>query len=187
MKKRNLRRECFARLRALPTEVKQEKSRQIVHHLRESKEFLEARCVFSYLALGSEPDLDGLVREHPEKTWAFSRVRRDGERLAFHVVTSPDQLREGNFGFLEPDPNLCPEHEAPEIVLVPGVGFDPKTKARLGRGKGHYDRFLSPLTFEDPSLPRIGICFSEQLLPLETEEHDIPMTRIVSDRGWIDG
>ena len=116
------------------------------------------------------------------KTWAFSRVRSDGKRLAFHEVTHPDQLREGEFGFLEPDPEKCPEQTAPDLVLVPGVGFDPTIGARLGRGKGHYDRFLEP---HQGNVAALGICFRVQITQLVPELHDVPMNAVVCEDGVL--
>ena len=95
---------------------KSEAAAAIVSHIAATPEFRNARIVFSYLALASEPDLSPLVEQHPEKVWVFSRVRSDGERLAFHEVTASDQLREGNFGFLEPDPEECPKRTTPDLV-----------------------------------------------------------------------
>lgn len=180
--KRSQRRECFAALKSLPPELKTKASHQICCHIATSPEFLEAETVFSYLALPSEPDLSVLTAEYPEKTWAFSRVLADGERLAFHEVTSPDQISEGEFGFLEPNPDLCPEHSSPDLILVPGVGFDPVTGARLGRGKGHYDRFLAPFRGD---VTAIGVCFSVQLTKLAPESHDVPMNFVITEKGRL--
>jgi 5-formyltetrahydrofolate cyclo-ligase len=61
------------------------------------------------------------------------------------------------------------------IIFVPGLAFDLEGH-RLGRGKGHYDRFLSGL---DPAVKRpilIGLCFDEQLIKtVPTEAHDVLM------------
>lgn len=178
--KRAMRRNCFAAIKSLSPEYKAGASEAICQHIMESPAFRDARVVFSYLSLPGEPDLSTLSETHPEKTWAFSRVRTDGERLAFHEVQSPDLLREGDYGFLEPDPKICPEVATPDLVLVPGVGFDPSNGARLGRGKGHYDRFLSP---HRGKVAVFGICFAVQISELEPESHDIPMDAVFCEDG----
>lgn len=185
MDKRVLRRSCFSAIRALGREEKTRQSRAIIRVLETSPVFARASLVFSYLALSSEPDLDGLTLGNSAKTWAFSRVRSDGKALSFHEVRSKEQLREGAYGFLEPDPERCPVRTAPDLVLVPGVGFNPENGARLGRGKGHYDRFLAPLvSAADP--PEIyGVCFDCQLISLTPESHDIPMNGIVTPDGIL--
>lgn len=185
MDKRATRRECFSRIKALSVEEKLAHSSAIATHIAESTEFRESKTIFSFLALPSEPDLSRLVESSPDRVWALSRVD-ETDRLRFHIVSSESDLVEGGFGFLEPNPGRCPEIESghADLILIPGVGFDPTKCARLGRGKGHYDRFLGAALEANPRLPRFGVCFSTQLIDLEPESHDIPMTRIVTERGW---
>lgn len=64
----------------------------------------------------------------------------------------------------------------PEWYLVPGVGFDLKG-ARLGRGKGFYDRF-----FENKDVLKIGLAWSEQIVPnIPVEQHDCHMDFIITE------
>ncbi|MDF1859225.1 MAG: 5-formyltetrahydrofolate cyclo-ligase [Verrucomicrobiales bacterium] len=187
MDKRSVRRSCFAAIKSLSAEEKTRRSAEIAATIESKTAFREAKVIFSYLALASEPNLEALVERHPEKIWAFSRVREDGSRLSFHEVRSGKGLRMGDFGFLEPDPDLCPERTKPDLVLVPGVGFDPNNRARLGRGKGHYDRFLGPLKAAPESPTVFGICFSIQQVPLEPESHDVAMDGLITDAGVSSG
>ena len=61
-------------------------------------------------------------------------------------------------------------------AIIPGVAFD-RHGARLGRGKGYYDRLLPQLS----NAYRIGICFPFQMLEhLPSEPHDVLMNEIVS-------
>lgn len=64
----------------------------------------------------------------------------------------------------------------PEWFLVPGVGFD-LTGARLGRGKGYYDRYLA-----DKSALKIGLAWSEQIVDrIPVEHHDAQMDYIITE------
>jgi 5-formyltetrahydrofolate cyclo-ligase len=64
----------------------------------------------------------------------------------------------------------------PQWVLVPGVGFD-LSGARLGRGKGYYDRYL-----EVRSAVRIGLAWSEQIVEnVPMESHDCHMDFIITE------
>lgn len=185
MEKRELRRELFARLRSLADEEKAVRAASIRNSFEADRRFQESGTVFAYLALPSEPDLGPLFAAHSEKRWAFPCIGPAG-RLAFHEVSDIGELLPGSHRILEPDPDrhdpLVPGEA--DLVLVPGVGFDPRTRARIGRGKGHYDRFLAAVL----DLPRrpciIGVGFAAQLTELAVEAHDIPMDRILTDEGW---
>jgi len=186
MDKRARRRDCFARIKALTAAEKAAHSKAIITSLSRDVTFENAETIFAYIALSGEPDLEELFDESPQKKWAFSRVNQGGH-LQFHYVTSRDQLRRGDFGIYEPDPDICPaaKPENTNLIVIPGVSFDPVTGARLGRGKGHYDRYLDQFT-QLP--PLVGICFSTQLSSLEPETHDVPMDVLVTEverhSGW---
>lgn len=200
MDKRALRRAAFARIRALSDEDRRRASLAIVEALKTHPRWPSLRTVFSFLPLPSEPDLTALFLNFPEKKWGFSRVSATGEGLHFHEVCSVEDLREGEFGFLEPDPEQCPRIAGPDWILVPGVAFSPANFARLGRGKGYYDRFLSPfriersridhsaesMTSEVPSPRIIGVCFEAQFTPIEPEPHDVPMDALLTEDRWVD-
>lgn len=185
MDKISCRRECFARIKSLTREEKSAASAQIRGFITQSALFREAKTIFSYVALAGEPDLSPLMTEHPEKTWAFPKVELDG-RLSFYTRQPGDALSLGTLGIAEPvaTPSRLLGPDAPDLILVPGVGFDPVTRTRIGRGKGHYDRYLA-LALGGSKRPAIvGISFAIQLLPLQGEAHDIPMDEIVTEAGW---
>lgn len=128
----------------------------------------EVRTVAAYAALSGEPDL------HPVDWADHLRVllpRVEGDNLVFHQVTSPTDLHPGAFGVPEPDPACCPVVDASvaDIIFVPGLGFT-TDGARLGRGRGYYDRFLASLP---PQVLRVGVCFPDQIIAdLPREPHD---------------
>jgi 5-formyltetrahydrofolate cyclo-ligase len=128
----------------------------------------EARVVAAYVALPGEPDLRPLDWVG-ERTVLLPRV--DGENLVFHRVESPGQLRPGAFSVFEPDAALCPvvSPSEAEVIFVPGMAFT-VDGARLGRGRGFYDRLLAELP---RSVLRAGVCFPGQVLDvLPVESHD---------------
>jgi 5-formyltetrahydrofolate cyclo-ligase len=184
MDKRAARRDCFSKLKSLSLAEKRVHSGAIAHHIAETKEFRESKCVFTYCAMPSEPDLSELFRDHQDKIWGFSRIEKNA-RISFRHVQTPEDLSEGAVGFLEPDPDRCPllSVSRPDLMLVPGVGFDRGNLARLGRGKGHYDRYLQSaiLNGTEPSI--FGICFSIQRTNLTPDSHDIPMSAIYTELG----
>lgn len=185
MDKRSLRRENFARIKALSDDEKASFSQSIVSHISNFPRFREANIVFSYVAMASEPDLDELRQLFPEKTWALSRVAEDGKSLHFHEVGRNQLLIQSRLGFEEPDPDTCPVITNPDLILIPGVGFDPSRNARLGRGKGHYDRYLAPLISSDTPPVLVGVSFAAQWRELVVERHDVSMDFLVSEEKIV--
>lgn len=62
-------------------------------------------------------------------------------------------------------------------MIVPGVAFT-LSGARLGRGKGFYDKYMSQSGF---CASTIGVCYEEQLVPsLPCEPHDITVGEVLS-------
>jgi 5-formyltetrahydrofolate cyclo-ligase len=73
---------------------------------------------------------------------------------------------------------LQPPYELvlPDWFFVPGLAFS-LTGARLGRGKGFYDRFF----YSNKGL-KIGLCWSEQILEnVPSEAHDAMMDFIITE------
>ena len=175
-----MRRRCFAALKAMSVPEKRAASERICRRLADLESFQTAGTVFSYLPLPSEPDLMSLFDD--SKTWGFPRVH-DDDSMEFRKMSDPAYCVAGKCKIREPDPERCPliELEKADLVLIPGVGFGKAGGERLGRGKGHYDRFLQGRPARDRSPLLIGICFSVQLCEVPSEKHDIPMDLVISD------
>ena len=111
----------------------------------------------------------------PEKIFAYPRAGDDGT-LAFLLAS---EFQTGALKIHEPvGATMAP---SPDLVLVPGLAFD-TTGARLGRGKGFYDRWLAA----NPAVHSVGICFKCQILEsLPFEAHDARVNAIVSEEGVL--
>jgi 5-formyltetrahydrofolate cyclo-ligase len=116
--------------------------------------------VMVFEALRSEPDLAG-----------FDAWCRQGGAEVFGPSVVGDALR------VDPgdvDPLTL------DLVVVPGRAFTPDGR-RLGRGGGHYDRFLLRLA---PGCRTIGVCYAEQVVgDLPVADHDVPVDVVVTDAG----
>ncbi len=122
--------------------------------------FRRASHVVAYAARLDEVDPSALVGAAlaDGKTVYFPTVT--GAGLAFLDAT-PDHLRPGTHGVLEPTSGLpLPPGASSVVFLIPGLGFDP-TGGRLGRGGGYYDRALA----EHPRGLRLGLAFDADLSP----------------------
>jgi len=188
MDKKSRRRESLELIGSLTHSERQSISSSICDSIAASPGFRSSKTVFAYSALAEEPDLGRLIASHPEKQWAFPKIV-DGGQLSFFFASSSTGMIPGQFGIHEPDPSR--HHPAlfsgADLILVPGLSFDPNSGARLGRGKGYYDRFLGTHgeSLGGDSCPLIvGVCFSLQLASLQPETHDFPMHRVVTELGW---
>jgi 5-formyltetrahydrofolate cyclo-ligase len=135
--------------------------------------------------LRGEPDLPGL--------W-LGRLRDAGLRVAlFRLAAGPglmeaveveavEELTRGNLGQWEGPPQRpAMDPLRVDLALVPGLGFCPRTGARLGRGGGYYDRYLRRLR---PSVPRAGVTLRSQLAGgIPMEPHDVPVGLLITEDG----
>lgn len=72
-----------------------------------------------------------------------------------------------------------------DVILVPGVAFDPQKGARLGLGGGHYDRTLSKGAERSWSGLAFGVGFALQVsrtLPIES--WDVPLDGLFTEFGF---
>jgi len=136
----------------------------------------QLRTVAIYSALPGEVELSTLL-EDTGRIWVFPKVQ--GEDLVFQQVKDMRKdLVVGSYGILEPKKKL-PVVGAAEIdlFLCPGLGFD-HAGARIGRGRGFYDRVLAKAR---PDAVKLGVCFGFQLVDkVDMEEHDIRMNGVIA-------
>jgi 5-formyltetrahydrofolate cyclo-ligase len=83
-------------------------------------------------------------------------------------------------------PALSAEPIRPDIVLVPLVLAD-RSGARIGHGKGHYDRALAHLRESNGPVFTIGLGWEVQIKegPLPRDSWDVPLNSIATPKEWI--
>lgn len=155
-----------------------------MERIASSKAFLDADLLLLYAPIGSELNLLPLVRIARERgiDVAFPITNPDTCTLDFRILTPDARLCEGTYGIPEPPkdaPNITPTSRT--LCVLPGLSFAPNG-ARIGYGKGYYDRFLA-------DFPGIAIgAVYEALLSssLPTDAHDLPVSLVFTERGMID-
>ncbi len=162
----------------IPTEPARA-TRDLPYNIIESlPEWAAAQTVALYHALPDEvPTGEMLRRWSGVKRLALPVVHTDGT-MTFHEYLGPGDLTPGAFGISEPrEGREIPPAEI-DLVLVPGVAFDPSGR-RLGRGRGFYDRYLSRT--DATHIHKVGLCHPGALVPeVPTEAHDVVMDRVVT-------
>ncbi|HNT38868.1 MAG TPA: 5-formyltetrahydrofolate cyclo-ligase [Rubrivivax sp.] len=102
---------------------------------------------------------------------------RASKRLGFHVWYPGCPMEDDAYGIPKPKDT---EAFAPQLLLVPCVGFGPRG-LRLGYGGGFYDRTLAAL---QPRPLTVGLAYSNAFVPwLQAEPHDVPLDAMLTDEG----
>ncbi|QJA06580.1 5-formyltetrahydrofolate cyclo-ligase [Thermosulfurimonas marina] len=179
--KARLRAEMRARRAGLSPDLRRHLSRKITERLLELELFRQARVIFFFASFGDEVETwEALGRALLEgKVVALPRTHLRERTLSFHRLYTLGELVPGPFGILEPpaeNPEIPPE--AAQLVLVPGLAFDPQGR-RLGYGGGFYDRLLSRTQGF-----RLALAFECQIVErVPTEAHDLRVEAILTEKG----
>jgi 5-formyltetrahydrofolate cyclo-ligase len=137
-----------------------------------------AKVVAGYSALGSE--ISPLL--------AMEEARAVGRIVAFPAFGNPakpfrflagDPLVPGPFGIMQPKPS-APAVE-PDLILVPLIAVDSRG-ARLGRGKGHYDRVIGRLKRNGAKLIGVGWPM-QRIAHIPADPWDVHLDAFASPEG----
>ena len=171
---------------------KDEVSRGIVAAFTTLPEYAAAKTVLFYVDTGSEVrtrhGLAGAIASGKRIVVPYCIVETNQLEL-FHLEDAAE-LVEGAYKILEPKaelrtlPGKRVEPGELDLVMVPGTGFDLRG-ARMGQGKGYYDRLL---TGARPDAPLIGIAYDCQVFPeIPVAAHDVFMDAVLTETRLIRG
>lgn len=177
--KQELRSKILLKLKTQKEDNQQRKSRKIKNKLFKEGVFKKAKTVMFYIALKGEVNTEEMIKE-AKKTGKIVTVpvckRENTISLKPCILDDHAKLKKGPYGVMEPATESYLHLEDLDLVIVPGLAFD-KKGARLGRGKGCYDRFLGELSGKTAS---IGLAFDFQILPsVPTTEHDVDVNKVI--------
>jgi len=149
----------------------------IAQHVMTLDQVASAARVCCYLSMGKEAGTGPLIDALLAAGKAVSVPVVDDDGLMFAAaLDTPDDLVAGRWGIRVPR-DIVPVTEPLGAVICPGMLFT-RAGDRLGRGQGHYDRFLP----RHPSAAVVGVCYEAQLADaLPTEPHDVPMAAVVTE------
>ena len=182
-KKKKLRETLIKKLKDHKEDVRLKKSFKIARKLFSLKEFLKAKTVLFYLSFDGEVDTERMIKKTLKqgKRVAVPVIRHQAREIIPSLLKDMDQeLQTGPYGLRHPrNEYIRPiPLESIDLVVVPGLAFD-EAGNRLGRGMGYYDRFLSRLPKD---VPTIGLAFDFQVIrdfpPLEP--HDFSVSAVLS-------
>lgn len=115
----------------------------------------------------------------------YPKVLSGGRRLEFFRVRALTDLKPGAYQIKEPGSNgEAVDAEGLDLIVVPGIAFS-REGARIGYGKGYYDRALKG--FGGAGGVVVALAYEFQVLnELPQEEHDRPVSAIFTDKRTIE-
>jgi 5-formyltetrahydrofolate cyclo-ligase len=172
--KRTLRKAIRDEIAKLTTEEKLALSAMIFSKLNRCSKITNASVVAIFCSLPDEPQSATFIEQLLSKNKRVVVPRIEGEEMNFYDISEGVEI--GSFGIMEPTSTLPIEPSEIDAIVVPGVAFT-REGARLGRGKGFYDKYLSRKGFRAHT---IGVCYPCQVVDtIPTEEHDKMLDEVV--------
>lgn len=180
--KRTLRAAARARRMAMEIEAVAVASARITGQVLALPEWRAASVVWGYVSAGNEVDTRALLIEALDAGKLVCLPRTDGAVLHWHAVTALETLEPDRYGIHAPAADAAPAPPpAPgDVCLVPALGFR-SDGHRLGRGGGHYNRFLA-----DFPGAAVGLAYAWQIddaIPVEA--HDAPVALTVTEASVL--
>jgi 5-formyltetrahydrofolate cyclo-ligase len=170
---------------------KDELSQTICDRFMALREYSAAKTVLFYIDVRAE------VRTRHSLPAALASGKtiivpwcNDQGELELFRLEDMNELAIGMYKILEPKPELrtlAEKHVRPQdldLVMVPGVAFD-RRGARMGHGKGYYDKLLQ---HSRPDTPLVALAFECQLFrEIPVAAHDIFMDKILTETAIYEG
>lgn len=180
--KDSIRREMLSRRRALsPARIEAAES-AILEHVCSLAEYRRSSSILAYAAVDGELPTGRLIAAAFADGKSVFLPRVDGSAMSFAEHRFGAVLRPGRFGIPQADGTTWIPDDGPTVALVPTVAWDGEG-ARLGRGRGHYDRAFATRR-EDVVL--IGLAYAfQQCASIPRDPWDVLLDLVVSERGPV--
>ena len=178
---RALLRERLARMAA---EERQSKSQEVAERLAALLGERQHDRLLLHRALPTEVATDRLLAAALERGQSVFAPRVEGPRLCFLRVLPDTRWVRSVLGVIEPEAgeplDFSELARGSSVIVVPGLAFD-ESGGRLGRGGGHYDRFLRAARAAG-RVEAISAAFDVQIVSdVPRAAHDEPVDLIVTE------
>jgi len=150
--------------------------------------FIKKNCpglLLAFFPSGHEPDIRPVISEAQSTARRVALPVSTPDAMSFRQFCGRERLCAGPWAIAEPDA-VCPAVGAEEmssaaLLLVPGLAFT-RGGERLGRGGGHYDRFLAFY----PDVCSVGVCYGVQVVEqLPAEQWDRAVRWLCTEQGVV--
>lgn len=174
-RKQTIRREVRRRIKELGVDAMSDAAREIFAEVELTEQFQKAECVALFAAMKDEVPTDETLRRWLAMGKRVVVPRVEGDVMRFYDY-SPERMQTGAFGIEEPMGGEEYPASCIDLIIVPARAFT-KGGARLGRGGGFYDKYMSLPGFR---AYKIGIAFGCQMFDeLPTDSHDIIVDEVI--------
>jgi 5-formyltetrahydrofolate cyclo-ligase len=147
------------------------KSHIIKNKLSSMDEFKTAKSMLCYVSMKEEVCTTEIIRSAIANKYVYVPVMEGNEIIPSRIT---------DFGGLLTHPKIQDNKHNFDIIIIPGIAFDTRC-ARLGRGRGCFDRFLQTATGK-----KIALAFDFQVIDhVDTEEHDIFVDKIITEKRTL--
>ena len=185
--KKVLRKELKRRIASMSVELKQTESTLVAKKLFAIKDFQESKRISLYLSMPNEVDtmrIMGRIFELGKKCFIPHYVGPVMKMVQLHSMADYESLPVTSWNIKQPADNDdrpdALETGGLDLIVVPGLGFT-KDGARLGRGKGYYDSYISrskALGLKKPVT--VALAFTVQLCEMvPVSEHDVLIDHVL--------
>lgn len=180
--KKDLRKKMLLKRVKLSKQAKLKYDQWICDRLLEKIEVLKVKTVHCYLTMGTEININPLIKILLEKGVIVVTPKTFPKRkLKNLILKSLNELEKGVYGTFHPkgDNEYKGEYE---LIIIPGLAFDAKNY-RLGYGGGYYDDFL----VNHPLAKKIGIFYPfQEVEHVPLEPHDLKLDEILVNKTFTD-
>lgn len=185
MEKNQLRQELKQRLRQMPQSERTSQSKRVCEQIISSEVFKKASVVMVFLPLSHEVDTTPLILSawQQGKTVAVPKVSWEQRHMIPIEISSLEiGLKTDHMGIRTPTNGVPVPFDQIDLVITPGLGFDPNGN-RLGRGGAFYDTFFR---HDEVTATRWAVAYSQQICDeIPHNDRDIPVDAIVTENEII--
>lgn len=164
----------------------------VVASVTNSDEYKSATMILGFMPMNDEVDVIPLMKQalKDKKKVAVPKMAKSGNDMEFYLIDDfdGDFISDNKYNIREPSENctkLSPDQiPSDALIFVPGLVFNLEG-ARLGRGKGYYDKFLSRVPDCDKRIV-CGVCFTicvTKAVPIE--KNDVRVNYLLNEYGFI--
>lgn len=160
----------------------EDKSKRASELFLKSDLYKNSNILMLYIPIGNEVKTQDIIKNafSDGKTVLVPVTDKDSYEISAHRIAPDTKFIKGTFSISEPQNSIVFDGDSIDTIVVPGVAFDRKG-ARVGFGKGCYDKFLN-----SHSAVKVGLCYDLQICEtIETDMFDINMDYILTEKEFI--